>query len=343
MTDLRYPFETPPAEGEVLEVAPGILWARLPLPFRLNHVNIYFLRDGDGWAVFDAGIASPASRAAWEALLSGPMAGERFTKLIVSHAHPDHIGLAGWLCARLGLSLLASQTTWLSAMNDALAPDSMNRPEYREDYLRHGLEGDHMAIVIGIGHDYLRMVEPLPPRFRRLLRGDSLQIGTRSFEVLDGNGHAPEQTLLLDRAGGVFLAADQVLAKISPNIGIWATEPDGDPLGHYMKELAALSQLVPEDVLVLPGHQLPFYGLHSRAAELIAHHEERLSRIVAAVGDAPRQIFELLPFMFRMPLSPHETTFAFFEARAHANRLVAEGRLAWSGDADGRLRLVPAR
>jgi len=339
---LSYPFPDPPEPGQATEVAPGVLWARFPLPFRLNHINVFLIADGDGWAVIDAGIADDPTRAAWEALMAGPLRGQRLTRLIVTHSHPDHIGLAGWLCDRFGAQLWTSQTAWLTCLYESLDPDAMNKLAYRRDYLRNGL-GDYAETLLTIGHRYLRMVEPLPATFRRIVAGDVLDIGGRAFRVLTGDGHAPEQVMLHCAGDGLFLAADQVLAKITPNVSVWATDPEGDPLGLYLRSLAMLGREVPDDVLVLPGHQLPFRGLHSRLGELAHHHEDRFARILAACREGPKSVFDLLPALFRLPLGPHETGFAFSEARAHVNRMVIEGRLRWiDGGGDEILRVVPA-
>ncbi len=277
-TSLVFPAPEPPAPGEIIEVAPGILWARIPLPFRLNHINVYLIDDGDGWAILDTGIGNDETRAVWDTLVRGPLAGRRFTRLIVTHFHPDHIGLAGWLCERFGLPLLTSQTSYLGCLNISLSPGALDAKPYRDFYLRHGLDAATTQRVATQGHGYLRMVSGLPPIFTRLVAGDTLQIGGRSFQVLTGNGHAPEQVMLYCEADNVFLAADQVLAKITPNISVWAVDPNGDPLGLYMRSLHELKDQIPADALVLPGHQLPFYGLHTRSDELIAHHRDAMQR-----------------------------------------------------------------
>ncbi len=234
---LVFPFAEPPAPGQVIEVAPGILWARIPLPFRLNHINVYLIDDGDGWAILDTGIGNDATRAVWDALVNGPLAGRPLTRLIVTHFHPDHIGLAGWLCERFSLPLLTSQTTYLGCLNISLSPGALDAKPYRDFYLRHGLDAATTQRVATQGHGYLKMVSGLPPTFKRLVAGDTLKIGGRSFDVLTGNGHAPEQVMLYCAADNIFLAADQVLAKITPNISVWAVDPDGDPLGLYMRSL----------------------------------------------------------------------------------------------------------
>jgi glyoxylase-like metal-dependent hydrolase (beta-lactamase superfamily II) len=339
-TQLVFPVQEPPAPGELKEIAPGILWARIPLPFRLNHINVYLIDDGDGWAILDTGIGNDATRAVWDALVAGPLAGRRFTRLIVTHYHPDHIGLAGWLCERFELPLLTSQTSYLACLNVSLSPGALDAKPYRDFYLRHGLDAATTQRVATQGHGYLKMVSGLPPTFMRLVRGDTLKIGGRNFEVLTGNGHAPEQVMLYCAADKVFLAADQVLAKITPNISVWAVDPDGDPLGLYMRSLNELKSQIPADVLVLPGHQLPFYGLHTRGDELIAHHEVRCAAIAEACRTTPRSAAELVPVLFTRELDPHQMSFAFSEVQAHVNFMVRRGDLSWAEGTDGIERVL---
>jgi glyoxylase-like metal-dependent hydrolase (beta-lactamase superfamily II) len=186
------------------------------------------------------------------------------------------------------------------------------------------------------------MVSGLPPTFSRVVAGDTLQIGKRSFEVLTGNGHAPEQVMLYCAADKVFLAADQVLAKITPNISVWAVDPDGDPLGLYIRSLGELKARIPDDVLVLPGHQLPFYGLHARSDQLIAHHEVRCGTIADAARAAPCSAAELVPVLFSRALDPHQMSFAFSEVQAHVNYMLRRGELVWAEGSDGIERVVAA-
>lgn len=337
---LHFPWKAAPATGEVIEVAPGILWTRIALPFRLDHVNIFLIDDGDGWAVLDTGISDAPTRQVWETLVAGPLAGRRLTRLIVSHMHPDHIGLAGWLCERFGLPMLTTQTSYLSCINISLSPGAMEAKPYQDFYRRHGMDDATAALVATQGHGYLRMVTPLPPTFRRLVAGDTLTIGGRDFDVMTGDGHAPEQLMLYLREENLFLAADQVLAKITPNIGVWAVDPDGDPLGLFLRSLRAIEKTIPVDALVLPGHQLPFRGLHERARELADHHEERCGLIAAACETAARSVADLVPVVFTRTLDPHQLSFAFSEVHAHVNYMVGRGELVWQQDGAGHLRVA---
>lgn len=337
---ITHPVLTPPGPGEVIAIAPGIEWARLPLPFRLDHVNIYLIEDGGGVAVLDTGIDDAASRGGWAKLLAGPLAGRRITRLIVTHCHPDHVGLANWIATEHDLTLEMSEAEYLTALVLNLDPSALEADPYRDFYLDHGLDDATANAVMTRGHDYLRMLSGLPPTFRRVIAGERLRIGGRDFEVLTGGGHAPEQIMLHCAADGLFLSADQVLPRISPNIGVYARDPEGDPLGIFLRSLRRVKERVPADVLVLPGHDLPFHGLHERIDSLLQHHEARCAEIVAACRVAPRSAAELIPFVFHRPLDPHQTGFAFGEVLAHVNYLLRRGRLHQQDGLDPIRRVV---
>jgi glyoxylase-like metal-dependent hydrolase (beta-lactamase superfamily II) len=337
---LTFPHPEPPAPGQAIEIAPGILWTRIPLPFRLDHINVYFIEDGDGWTVLDTGIGNDATRLIWESLISGPLASRPLRRLIVTHFHPDHIGLAGWLCARFDLPLLTSQTSYLGCLTISLSPGALDAKPYRDFYLRHGLDAEATERVATRGHEYLKMVSGLPPTFMRIVAGDTLEIGGRSFSVLTGDGHAPEQAMFYCAADNVFLAADQVLAKITPNVSVWAVEPEGDPLGLYIRSLRLLKLEIPAGALVLPGHQLPFHGLHARSDQLIAHHDRRCAAIAEACRTIPRSAAELVPVIFHRELDPHQMSFAFSEVQAHVNFMLRQGELSWVESADEVERVI---
>ena len=323
-----FPCPTPPAPGSTIQVAPGLLWVRLALPYRLDHVNVYLIDDGTGWALLDTGIDDAPTRAAWDGLLAGPLRERPLTRVLVTHYHPDHIGLAGWLCERFGLQLAMSQTDYLVSRNIHLDPGALNAEPYRSFYRAHGLDADTTERLLTNGHRYLRMVSGLPRTFRRLIAGERIAVGSRSFEVLTGGGHAPEQVMLFCRAENLFVCADQVLARISPNISVQAMDPEGDPLGIYLRSLAGLKRDMPTGVLVLPGHNLPFVGLHARIDELAAHHEARCLAIVEACRQGPRTAADLVPIVFRRAIDdPHQMGFAFSEVLAHVNYLLRQARL----------------
>jgi glyoxylase-like metal-dependent hydrolase (beta-lactamase superfamily II) len=327
-TTLLFPRPAPPQPGDIAEIAPGILWLRLALPFQLDHVNIYLIADGDGWAVLDTGVADLRTRAVWDAVRRT----HRLTRLIVTHFHPDHVGLAGWMTDDLGLDLSMSQTEYLYAQNLRHNPQAVGTDSDRAFYRRRGMDPAVIEALLGRGQHYLKMTTGLPPVYHRLVAGETLRIGTRDFEILTGGGHAPEQVMLLGREAGVFLAADQVLARISPNIGVWPIEPGADPLGEYLRSLTALRAAVPEDVLVLPAHNLPFYGLHQRIEELQVHHAQRCAEIVGACTVALTTA-QLVPVLFPRALDAQQMGFAFNETQAHVNYLLRRGAIALSEDA----------
>ncbi|UOM33136.1 MBL fold metallo-hydrolase [Acuticoccus sp. I52.16.1] len=336
--DLTFPFAEPPAPGTVTTVAPGLLWARLALPFRLDHVNVYFLEGDDGWTIVDTGISNKATVAAWEALLAGPFRGARFAGLIVTHHHPDHIGMAGWLCERLEIPLLMSRTAYLACLTLFNSPELLAASAYTRFYVRHGMAEDLAALVSTMGHDYMRMLSKPPFTFERLRAGDRLTLGGRSYAVMSGEGHGPEQLMFHAAADGLFLAADQVIEKISPNVSVTALEPHGDPLGDFIASQREIAATIPDDTLVLAGHRLPFYGAAARATALAAHHEERCARIADAADERPVSAADLIPVLFDRALSPHETSFAFSEILAHLNYMAGRGDIAWETEGD-RMRV----
>jgi glyoxylase-like metal-dependent hydrolase (beta-lactamase superfamily II) len=339
---LDFAFAAPPASGTTVEVAPGILWARLALPFLLDHVNIYFIDDGAGWALVDTGLGNSATLAAWEPLLATVLDDRPLTRIIATHFHPDHVGAAGFLLKRFDVPLYMSATEYLQCLNLHLDPGALEAEHYRRFYLDHGLDAETTQRVVTGGHAYLRLLSGLPPTYHRVVAGDVLRIGGREFDVLTGGGHSPEEIMLVCRADKLFLSADQVLAKISPNVSVAAIDPEGDPLGQYLRSLDALRRDVGNDALVLPGHNLPFHGLHARIEGLIAHHHSRCDRILRACSTTPCSAAELVPFVFTRRLDPHQMGFAFGEVLAHVNYMRRRGSLKPVDTADGIQRMVVA-
>jgi glyoxylase-like metal-dependent hydrolase (beta-lactamase superfamily II) len=325
---LRYPWEQHPGPTEVVEVMPGVLWVRLKLPFRLNHVNIYLLADGDGWAMVDSGFGNEETIAAWTALFEGPLAHVHVTKLIVTHSHPDHVGLAGWIVERFNCPLIMSQVEYLQSVYHQNRGTEERKNAQRLFFRRHGMDEDLTDKLLGRGQEYLKRVSVLPPSYRRISHGDEISIGTRRFKVITGGGHALDQVMLYCAADKLFLSADQVLSRISPNVSVWAVEPDQNSLGEYLASLASLTTTLPYDVIVLPGHGVPFYGLKTRIKQLADHHEERCRLIADACRETSKTSRELVPVVFnKYPLDVHQMGFASGELIAHVNYMLVEGRL----------------
>jgi glyoxylase-like metal-dependent hydrolase (beta-lactamase superfamily II) len=332
--DLHFPAAAP-AWGDPAAIAEGVLWLRLKLPFALDHVNVYLIEDDAGWAAIDTGLNDALTRTAWEALLAGPLRGRPLTRLICTHFHPDHVGLAGWLGSRSGAELVMSRTEWLTTQFCRTRTEARTLAAQRAFYAACGLDEAGIAALIARDGGYRDITSDLPLAYTRVAAGDALSIGGRRFEVLTGAGHAPEQVMLVCREAGLFFAADQVLARISPNISVWPQEPEDDPLGSYLASLGALRAAVPEDALVLPGHNLPFIGAPLRLAELVRHHDERCALVADACAGAPLLPAEIVPRLFPRKLDGHQLAFAFAETLAHVNHLLRRGQLASEDGADG--------
>lgn len=327
MIALDFPFPQPPAPGATLEVAPGLHWLRLPLPFRLDHVNVYLVEGGEGWTAVDAGVDTPEARALWEGVLAGLMAAKPLRRLVVTHYHPDHVGAAAWLCARTGAELVMGETEYLTARVHRLAGADDLAGE-RSFYAAHGLAP---AALDGMGERlarYRKVVPDLPRRYAPLRAGDRLDLGPFAAEVLLLPGHSPAQALLHVAAHDLLFAADHVLAQISPNVSAAEDRPDDDPLGRYLASLEELPRRVPDRTLVLPGHRLPFFGLHRRCAELVRHHAARCADIATFCDPAaPPTAAEIVPRLFTMELDAHQFWFAFSETLAHLSMMARRGEI----------------
>lgn len=336
---LRFPIASPPAHGQLLEVAPGVHWLRLPLPFALDHINLWVIDEGDGVTLVDTGIDRPQSREIWEQVLAGPLARKPIRRIIATHFHPDHMGLAGWLKARFDAPLLATTGEWAFAR--ALALDL--GPHYVERqvafYRRAGVGPDMLAEIAGRGNTYADRVGPIPDSYQRLLDGMELNVGRRRWRVVVGRGHSPEHACLYCPELEVLISGDQVLPRISPNVGVWAQEPEGDPLPLFLASLERL-KVLPENTLVLPAHGRPFHGLKPRVAALLAHHRERLRDTLEAcpVSGEGQTAADLVPVLFKRRMDAHQTVFALGESLAHLHLLWHSGRLTRQVDGAGVAR-----
>jgi glyoxylase-like metal-dependent hydrolase (beta-lactamase superfamily II) len=340
---LEYPFAGPPAPGETIEIAPGLLWVRMPLPFALDHINLWLHAQADGFALVDCGYGNDATRALWAQHFATTLAGRPLGHIIATHCHPDHVGNAAWLAARFGAPVAMTHAEYLTAHAIAGQHSGYALEATVELFRRHGMPGEHCAALSGRGNQYRRGVPELPASFVRLVDGDSLAIGEASWRVVEGHGHSPEHASLYSRDRGILISGDMLLPRISTNVSVMAVEPDGDPLGRFLESLAAFDAL-PPDTLVLPSHGLPFRGIALRGAQLRAHHAARLDELVAAVAGGPAggvSAHDVVPVLFRRELDVQQRFFAMGEALAHLNHLWHAGRLARTVSAGGLVRFVP--
>jgi glyoxylase-like metal-dependent hydrolase (beta-lactamase superfamily II) len=331
---LNFPHAAAPAPGTVTAVAPGINWLRMPLPFALDHINLWLLDEGDGWTIVDSGLATDQTKALWHQLFGHALEGKPVKRLVVTHFHPDHMGLAGWLTETLQIPMWCTQTEWLYARMLCLDDSDAFVQNALDFYWRTGMDEANRQVFAGRGNPYRKRVSPVPRRYRRLSDGEVFAIGRHEWRVVIGKGHAPEHACLYCAELDVLIAGDQVLPKISPNVSLWANEPEGEPLVLYLSSLAKLKREIPESALVLPSHGLPFQGLHRRIDQLATHHEARLAELEAACAE-PRTCAEIVPVLFRRQLDAHQLGFAVGETLAHLQHLVTLGRLSRGERADG--------
>ena len=337
-TELEYPYAEVPEAGSVKEVAPGIYLVRMPLPFALEHINLWLLADGEGWTVVDCGYATDATRAAWERIFAQHLGARPVTRLIVTHCHPDHIGLCGWLCEKFGLMPWTTQSEYLLAHAYYHRIGGADHAALVALHERHGLARGKLAAVNWREDHYRRGVPALPGAFRRIAHGDKFEIGGNSWQVIIGHGHSPEHAALHCEALGVLISGDMLLPRISTNVSVWPMEPEGDPLGKFLASLEHF-MVLDAGTLALPSHGLPFRGIHERVAELKRHNQSRLDRLVA-VCERPATAAELLPHLFKRKFDDYQLVFAMGEAMAHLNYLMHRGALKRTADPDGVYRFV---
>jgi glyoxylase-like metal-dependent hydrolase (beta-lactamase superfamily II) len=341
---LEYPWAAPPAGGETLEVAPGLHWARMPLPFALDHINLWLLEDeasGEpAWALVDCGIGDDVTRGLWERIFTTRVAGRPVTRLIVTHHHPDHAGLAAWLTERTGAQMWMPQAEYFAAhaMRDGSSGFAFDRVVAM--FERNGLAGERLTLMQQRRSNYRNRVPAFPSDYRRLMDGEVLRIGRRDWKIIMGYGHAPEHAALHCEEAGVLISGDMVLPRISTNVSVWANEPEGNPLALFLNSLSRYAEL-PASTLTLPSHGLPFRGLRERIAQLKEHHRQRLDELHEAC-ESPKSAADVLDTLFRRKLDTHQLFFAMGEAMAHLHLLEREGRLARSVDADGVVRYARA-
>jgi glyoxylase-like metal-dependent hydrolase (beta-lactamase superfamily II) len=323
---IDHPWENAPELGTVTEIAPGVLWARLPLPMRLDHVNAYILDDGDHWTLIDTGLDWAKGRAAWDALLAGPLAAKPVGRVILTHHHPDHIGLAGWFAAR-GAQIWATRVSWLFGRMLTLDHNDLPTPQHLEFRRRAGMPEDMLAAyATEKPFNFSACVAPIPLGFHAIDEGDEITIAGRQWTVRIGHGHAPSHATFWS-SDGLLLAGDQVIAGISSNISVYPTEPAANPLGDWLESCQRLRIHARPEHLVLPGHKLPFRGLEFRLSQLVENHEHALARIEADLAHGPMTAAEAFPAIFKRPIGASEYGLALGEAVAHMNHLMHSNRV----------------
>ena len=338
---LDYPLPAPPAPGAALPVAPGILWLRMPLPFALDHINLWLLDGDDGFTLVDCGYADAPTRALWERHFAGTLGGRPLVRIVATHCHPDHLGNAAWLAARFGCTVTMTAGEFLTA-HAIVDERAAHAPADNCALFRaHGMAEADVAALAARGNSYRRGVPVAPPNYHRLLAGDEIRAGGTAWRVIAGYGHSAEHASLFAPAHNVLVSGDMLLPKISTNVSVWPADGDGDPLGRFLDSLRAFEDLPPSS-LVLPSHGLPFRGIPLRIAQLRAHHDARLAELVQAMAASagPVTAAQMVPVLFPRALDLQQSYFAMGETIAHLNHLWRRGRARRTVSAGGEIRFA---
>jgi glyoxylase-like metal-dependent hydrolase (beta-lactamase superfamily II) len=333
MSSLEYPWPDTPQPGTTLDVAPGVRWLSMPLPFQLNHINLWMLDE----MIVDTGIGNSETRALWEQILEK---GKTVRRVILTHYHPDHAGNAAWLCKRFGAELWTTQGEYLTAHAVRSASAGYTAEAVLEVFRKNGLDAERLARMATGRNRYAELVPEFPLSYHRIIEGDRIRIGGRDWRGFIGHGHAPEHLSLFSKELNTVIAGDMLLSTISTNVSVWSIDPEGDPLRLFLESLARYREL-PEDVLVLPSHGKPFRGAHLRVEQLEKHHEARLAELQDALKTGPKSAADLLGVLFRRPLDAHQTFFAMGEAIAHLHYLYYAGNARRAVGKDGIMRYEP--
>jgi len=333
---IQYEFDATPEPGKTLEIADGVHWLRMPLPFALDHINLWLFEDGDGWAIVDTGVGTDTSKNVWLSVFAEAMQGKPANHVIVTHLHPDHVDCAGWLADRFDVDLWMTRDEYLLC-RILVADTGREAPEegvafykaagFPDDALRHYRE------IFGF---FGRLVTPLPESYRRLYDGQRGPIGDHEWEVVVGRGHSPEHACFYSDEPGLLVAGDQVLPTISANVSVYPTEPEANPLNDWIESLRAMRTRIAADVLVLPAHGRPFRGAHERIDALIDEHLVKLDALVEHLA-TPCRAIDTFPALYRTGISGDNLIMATGEAVAHLHYLLAESAITAEPDDEGVL------
>jgi glyoxylase-like metal-dependent hydrolase (beta-lactamase superfamily II) len=343
--ELQYPLgDTLPVPGGSIELAPGVRWIRMALPFALDHINLWLLRDSldgrEGWTVVDCCVSRDEAKAQWEEIFAHELQGLPVLRVIVTHMHPDHLGLASWICERWSTAehecrLWISATDYSAARLATQSTTGFGGEGAARFFAAHGLiDPEALAKIRGRTHYYPSLVPGLPAHYRRMQDGDVIRIGAHDWRCIAGYGHAPEHIALYCEALKVLIGGDMMLPRISTNVSVHEMEPEADSLALFLASIDRFRGL-PESTLVLPSHGKPFRGLHARIRQLHEHHRDRLADVLEAARERALSAHDVLPILFKRPLDLHQMTFAMGEAVAHLHALWHAGKVKRAKDREG--------
>ena len=324
---LDFFVDVAPEAGEVTPITDDVFWVRMSLPMKgLDHINLWFIRDGDSWVVVDTGIGSRASKDIWNTVFETYMGGQGVNRVIVTHLHPDHAGLAGWICRKFGAPLLMTRDEYFLCRLMAADTGNPAPKEGIEFYERSGFDSEQIEMYKARFGGFGKAITPMPHGYERLQDGQNISIGGRDWKIIVGAGHSPEHACLWCEELGICITGDQLLPNISSNVSVWPTEPECNPLELWIDSCHKLKAALPEDTLVLPAHGIPFRGAHKRLEKLIHHHERALDRLYDYCR-TPMLAVDVFSVLFRRPITDGNRLMAVGESLAHLNCLIKRGKM----------------
>lgn len=334
----EYLYDDTPEHGTTREIVPGVRWLRMPLPMALDHINLYLLEDTDGWWIIDTGISIDPTKELWEKIFDHELEGKPIKAVLCTHLHPDHIGMAGWLCEKWRVPFYMTRAEYFNGLSFSRMEKSHFSWTSEQHYRHIGFTPEQINKMKAQFRGFSSVITPMPGAYRRLCDGDSLVINGNRWRIVVGSGHSPEHACLYCESLNILISGDQVIPRITSNVSVMGAEPEGNPLKEWFSSHERFLNILPADALVLPAHNTPFYGLHERLRFLIDHHEEHLLALEQACAERSQTALELLPILFKRELDGDQIGLAVGECVAHLNYLVQRGQLLRETDSDGHYR-----